>query len=190
MGQWKDNNHEVSIKSPCWQHRDFDLDLTGDSCGMCNSSSCNKNEKGQAVSILFLLFPTPCTPHSLQKASQCHHYPLSCLTIQSQQHHHAFFLCSCNHYSHIPPNLNSQLLPWSPLTGNWGLTVMAYLLPVCLYGIGFKLKICIVSGTSHDGGYSHDAVVFALKNCGYRHIDTAKRYGCERYIAQAVKVRF
>ncbi|KAK8406488.1 hypothetical protein O3P69_007260 [Scylla paramamosain] len=42
-------------------------------------------------------------------------------------------------------------------------------------------------GTSHDGGYSHEAVVYALKNCGYRHIDTAKRYGCERYIAQAVK---
>ncbi|KAG0712258.1 putative oxidoreductase [Chionoecetes opilio] len=44
-----------------------------------------------------------------------------------------------------------------------------------------------VFGTSHDGGYSHDAVVYALKDCGYRHIDTAKRYGCERYIAQAVK---
>ncbi|KAK4304390.1 hypothetical protein Pmani_023659 [Petrolisthes manimaculis] len=42
-------------------------------------------------------------------------------------------------------------------------------------------------GTSHDGGYSHDAVVFALQQCGYRHIDTAKRYGCETYIADAVK---
>ncbi|XP_068220737.1 uncharacterized oxidoreductase ZK1290.5-like isoform X3 [Palaemon carinicauda] len=42
-------------------------------------------------------------------------------------------------------------------------------------------------GTSHDGGYSHEAVVYALKNCGYRHIDTAKRYGCEKYIAQAIK---
>ncbi|XP_042215853.1 uncharacterized oxidoreductase ZK1290.5-like isoform X1 [Homarus americanus] len=42
-------------------------------------------------------------------------------------------------------------------------------------------------GTSHNGGYSHEAVVYALKNCGYRHIDTAKRYGCETYIAQAIK---
>ncbi|XP_053640371.1 uncharacterized oxidoreductase ZK1290.5 isoform X2 [Cherax quadricarinatus] len=42
-------------------------------------------------------------------------------------------------------------------------------------------------GTSHDGGYSHEAVVYALKICGYRHIDTAKRYGCETYIAEAVK---
>ncbi|MCL4120108.1 UNVERIFIED_CONTAM: hypothetical protein GTU68_016715 [Idotea baltica] len=42
-------------------------------------------------------------------------------------------------------------------------------------------------GTSHNGGYSHDAVVFALKECGYRHIDTAKRYGCEKFIAQAIK---
>ncbi|XP_045128741.1 uncharacterized oxidoreductase ZK1290.5-like isoform X1 [Portunus trituberculatus] len=51
-----------------------------------------------------------------------------------------------------------------------------------------NVKIPILGlGTSHDGGYSHEAVVYALKNCGYRHIDTAKRYGCERYIAQAVK---
>ncbi|RXG61109.1 putative oxidoreductase [Armadillidium vulgare] len=42
-------------------------------------------------------------------------------------------------------------------------------------------------GTSHNGGYNHDAVVHALKNCGYRHIDTAKRYGCESYIAEAIK---
>ncbi|XP_027210642.1 uncharacterized oxidoreductase ZK1290.5 isoform X2 [Penaeus vannamei] len=42
-------------------------------------------------------------------------------------------------------------------------------------------------GTSHNGGYSHSAVVYALKDCGYRHIDTAKRYGCEAYIAKAVK---
>ncbi|XP_071539662.1 uncharacterized oxidoreductase ZK1290.5-like isoform X3 [Panulirus ornatus] len=42
-------------------------------------------------------------------------------------------------------------------------------------------------GTSHQGGYSHEAVVYALKECGYRHIDTAKRYGCETFIAQAVK---
>ncbi|XP_050710945.1 uncharacterized oxidoreductase ZK1290.5-like isoform X3 [Eriocheir sinensis] len=51
-----------------------------------------------------------------------------------------------------------------------------------------NVKVPILGlGTSHDGGYSHDAVVYALKNCGYRHVDTAKRYGCERYIAQAVK---
>ncbi|XP_066937525.1 uncharacterized oxidoreductase ZK1290.5-like isoform X8 [Macrobrachium rosenbergii] len=42
-------------------------------------------------------------------------------------------------------------------------------------------------GTSHDGGYNHEAVVYALKSCDYRHIDTAKRYGCEKYIAQAIK---
>ncbi|XP_069175415.1 uncharacterized oxidoreductase ZK1290.5 isoform X2 [Procambarus clarkii] len=42
-------------------------------------------------------------------------------------------------------------------------------------------------GTSHNGGYSHEAVVYALKTCGYRHIDTAKRYGCETYIARAVE---
>ena len=43
-------------------------------------------------------------------------------------------------------------------------------------------------GTSHSGGYSHDAMVFALKECGYRLIDTAKRYGCESLIAESVDV--
>ncbi|KAM9719321.1 glyoxal reductase isoform 1-T2 [Menidia menidia] len=42
-------------------------------------------------------------------------------------------------------------------------------------------------GTSHDGGYSHDAVVFALTQCGVRHIDTAKRYGCERKLGKAIQ---
>ncbi|CAL4086209.1 unnamed protein product, partial [Meganyctiphanes norvegica] len=42
-------------------------------------------------------------------------------------------------------------------------------------------------GTSHDGGYSHEAVIYALKDCGYRHIDTAKRYGCETFIAEDIK---
>ncbi|XP_052658613.1 LOW QUALITY PROTEIN: uncharacterized oxidoreductase ZK1290.5-like [Harpia harpyja] len=42
-------------------------------------------------------------------------------------------------------------------------------------------------GTSHQGGYSHDAVVHALQKCGIRHIDTAKRYGCEFILQKAIK---
>ncbi|XP_066547992.1 uncharacterized oxidoreductase ZK1290.5 [Amia ocellicauda] len=42
-------------------------------------------------------------------------------------------------------------------------------------------------GTSHRGGYSHCAVTYALRECGIRHIDTAKRYGCESQLAQAIK---
>ncbi|XP_069013387.1 glyoxal reductase [Embiotoca jacksoni] len=42
-------------------------------------------------------------------------------------------------------------------------------------------------GTSHDGGYSHDAIVYALTDCGMCHIDTAKRYGCEAELGKAVK---
>nr|XP_028588491.1 uncharacterized protein LOC114598699 isoform X2 [Podarcis muralis] len=42
-------------------------------------------------------------------------------------------------------------------------------------------------GTSHYGGYSHDAVVYALQKCGIRHIDTAKRYGCESLLQEAIK---
>uniref|UniRef100_W5LJ06 Zgc:110366 n=1 Tax=Astyanax mexicanus TaxID=7994 RepID=W5LJ06_ASTMX len=41
-------------------------------------------------------------------------------------------------------------------------------------------------GTSHDGGYSHEAVVYALQECGIRHIDTAKRYGCEEALARSI----
>lgn len=41
-------------------------------------------------------------------------------------------------------------------------------------------------GTSHFGGYSHDAVVYALTQCGVRHIDTAKRYGCEQQLGKAI----
>ncbi|KAM6920323.1 glyoxal reductase isoform 2-T4 [Lycodopsis pacificus] len=42
-------------------------------------------------------------------------------------------------------------------------------------------------GTSHDGGYSHDAVVYALTECGVRHIDTAKRYGCEEKLGNTIR---
>ncbi|KAM7287842.1 putative oxidoreductase ZK1290.5 [Ixodes scapularis] len=42
-------------------------------------------------------------------------------------------------------------------------------------------------GTSHSGGYSHSTVVYALQECGYRLIDTAKRYGCEEFLHQAIR---
>ena len=31
-------------------------------------------------------------------------------------------------------------------------------------------------GTSHHGGYVHSSVLHAIKQCGYRLIDTAQRY--------------
>ncbi|XP_048457560.1 uncharacterized oxidoreductase ZK1290.5 isoform X6 [Rhincodon typus] len=50
------------------------------------------------------------------------------------------------------------------------------------------LKIPILGlGTSHHGGYSHSSVVYALKECGIRHIDTAKRYGCESHLKTAIE---
>jgi len=42
-------------------------------------------------------------------------------------------------------------------------------------------------GTTHSSGYSHDAVVYALRECGYRSIDTAKRYGVEEQLGKAIK---
>lgn len=49
--------------------------------------------------------------------------------------------------------------------------------------------LCVFSlpGTSHNGGYSHDAVMYALTECGICHIDTAKRYGCEAELGKAVR---
>ncbi|XP_071984759.1 uncharacterized oxidoreductase ZK1290.5-like isoform X4 [Engystomops pustulosus] len=41
-------------------------------------------------------------------------------------------------------------------------------------------------GMSHHGGYSHNAVLYALKSCGIRHIDTAKRYGNEELVGKAI----
>lgn len=43
-------------------------------------------------------------------------------------------------------------------------------------------------GTSHSGGYSHTSTVYALKDCGYRLVDTAKRYGTEEFIRHAIQV--
>ncbi|KAK6018846.1 hypothetical protein OSTOST_15540, partial [Ostertagia ostertagi] len=41
--------------------------------------------------------------------------------------------------------------------------------------------------TTHSGGYYHDVVIHALRNCGYRMIDTARRYGVERELGFAWK---
>ena len=44
-------------------------------------------------------------------------------------------------------------------------------------------------GTSHSGGYSHSAVVDALSLLGYRHVDTARRYGVEKMLSHAIQVK-
>ncbi|XP_063283405.1 glyoxal reductase-like [Pelobates fuscus] len=41
-------------------------------------------------------------------------------------------------------------------------------------------------GMSHHGGYSHNALLYGLRNCGIRHIDTAKRYGNEAFVGKAI----
>uniref|UniRef100_A0A8C5Q9P6 NADP-dependent oxidoreductase domain-containing protein n=2 Tax=Leptobrachium leishanense TaxID=445787 RepID=A0A8C5Q9P6_9ANUR len=41
-------------------------------------------------------------------------------------------------------------------------------------------------GMSHIGGYSHNALLHALRNCGINHIDTAKRYGNEAQVGKAI----
>lgn len=44
-------------------------------------------------------------------------------------------------------------------------------------------------GTTHFGGYNHEAVVAGIRDCNYRLIDTAKRYGVEERLGQAIVVR-
>jgi diketogulonate reductase-like aldo/keto reductase len=51
---------------------------------------------------------------------------------------------------------------------------------------GIKMPV-IGLGTSHHGGYSHSAMVFALKDVGYTLIDTARRYGSEEMIGEDIK---
>ncbi|XP_033643728.1 glyoxal reductase-like [Asterias rubens] len=41
-------------------------------------------------------------------------------------------------------------------------------------------------GTSFIGGYSHEAMVHALKHCNVRHIDTARKYHNEHLVAKAI----
>nr|XP_020451445.1 uncharacterized protein LOC109957691 [Monopterus albus]XP_020451446.1 uncharacterized protein LOC109957691 [Monopterus albus] len=42
-------------------------------------------------------------------------------------------------------------------------------------------------GTSSYGGYSHDAIVYALTECGVRHIDTAQQYDCEEKLNKSIR---
>ena len=41
-------------------------------------------------------------------------------------------------------------------------------------------------GTSHNGGYKHEATIHAIQTAGYRLIDTAERYGSEKWIGQNI----
>ncbi|XP_066538279.1 uncharacterized oxidoreductase ZK1290.5 isoform X2 [Hoplias malabaricus] len=58
--------------------------------------------------------------------------------------------------------------------------------PVIALSNGLNIPV-LGLGTSHNGGYSHEAVVYALRECGVRHIDTAKRYGCEEALSSSIQ---
>jgi diketogulonate reductase-like aldo/keto reductase len=51
-----------------------------------------------------------------------------------------------------------------------------------------RINLFGATGTSHGGGYNQQAVIYALRHCGYRLIDTARRYGCEELLGQAIEV--
>ncbi|XP_072025330.1 9,11-endoperoxide prostaglandin H2 reductase-like isoform X2 [Amphiura filiformis] len=58
--------------------------------------------------------------------------------------------------------------------------------PMITLSNGLSIPILGI-GTSPVGGYSHEAMVCALKECGVRHIDTARLYKCEDLVAKSVK---
>ena len=51
---------------------------------------------------------------------------------------------------------------------------------------GVKLPM-LGYGTSHDGGFSHAAFGFAIREAGLTLVDTARRYGTEKFIGPAIK---
>lgn len=57
--------------------------------------------------------------------------------------------------------------------------------PSVLLSSGHNIPV-LGLGMSYHGGYSHNALLYALRSCGIRHIDTAKRYGNEELIGKAI----
>ena len=45
----------------------------------------------------------------------------------------------------------------------------------------------IRTGLTHNGGYVHETVVHALQKSGYRLLDTARRYGTEKFLPYAIQ---
>ena len=44
----------------------------------------------------------------------------------------------------------------------------------------------MILGLTHSGGYIHSSVVYAMRDCGYRLLDTARRYGTESFVPFAI----
>ena len=79
--------------------------------------------------------------------------------------------------SEIPFTLGSELTIYPrPLT----LDSFAFL------ANGVRLPL-LGFGTSHHGGFSHAAFDAAVKDAGIRLIDTARRYGTEKLIGEAIR---
>ncbi|XP_040215861.1 glyoxal reductase-like isoform X4 [Rana temporaria] len=76
----------------------------------------------------------------------------------------------------------------SKVRDSWNAMVMDMEVPVYpTVPLSNGQKIPVLGlGLSHQGGYSHSALLYALKNCGIRHIDTAKRYGNEEQVGKAI----
>lgn len=52
---------------------------------------------------------------------------------------------------------------------------------------GVKVPILGIGTSPFRGGYSNEAVITALKECGVRHIDTARMYQCEDKVGISVR---
>ncbi|XP_023132346.2 glyoxal reductase [Amphiprion ocellaris] len=83
-------------------------------------------------------------------------------------------------------NCTQQSSGWSVLPSWRNMSLTAVRCPTVPLSNGLHIPI-LGLGTSHRGGYCHDAVVYALTHCGVRHIDTAQHYGCEEKLGKAIK---
>ena len=76
------------------------------------------------------------------------------------------------------------MIIWSYLFLGFGIVLLG-LVSVCPNGVISNPNY--FPGTSHNGGYNHETAVHAIRECGYRLIDTAKRYGTEPLVARAIE---
>nr|XP_020644378.1 uncharacterized protein LOC110076521 isoform X1 [Pogona vitticeps]XP_020644382.1 uncharacterized protein LOC110076521 isoform X4 [Pogona vitticeps] len=82
--------------------------------------------------------------------------------------------------------MGSTLLRWRRLSMSTWESRKVLRVPTVPLANGLNIPM-LGLGTSHHGGFSHEAVVYALQQCGIYHIDTAKRYGCESLLQKAIK---
>uniref|UniRef100_A0A914WYD9 NADP-dependent oxidoreductase domain-containing protein n=1 Tax=Plectus sambesii TaxID=2011161 RepID=A0A914WYD9_9BILA len=97
---------------------------------------------------------------------------------------------SSHHVDHVRTSAEDDFCAFRPeiqaeFVENWT-TDAVPVIPSTVLPNGIAMPM-LGLGTTHSGGYYHETVVYALRNCHYRMIDTAKRYGVEKKLSLAIK---